>query len=97
MLAIHVFGTYTFVCAYYSQEDYMRLGLIAARLARNWSQQGVADSIGKDRSSIAHYEKGDCDIPGEVLRQLSQLFGVSMDALHVNYDITPASVGAEGD
>lgn len=75
----------------------MRRGLIAARYAKGWSQEGVAVSIGKDRSTVTHYEKGDCDIPGEVLRQLAHLFGVSMDVLHANDDADTMPVGLEGE
>ena len=59
----------------------MRRGLIAARESRGWSQQYVATIIQKDRSSIAHYEKGDCDTPGKVLQQLSDLYETPMAVL----------------
>ena len=59
----------------------MRLGLIAAREARGWTQRQVATAIKKDRSSIAHYERGDCDIPGKVLEQLAALYDMPIDVL----------------
>lgn len=60
----------------------MRLGLIAAREAKGWSQERLAKEIGKvDRSSISHYERGNCDIPGRVLQQLSELLDTPMDVL----------------
>lgn len=75
----------------------MRLGLIDARMARGWSQQEVAAILGKDRSAISKYETGDCDIPGEVLRQLATLLAVPMDILHANHEAAPATLSVEGE
>jgi transcriptional regulator with XRE-family HTH domain len=70
VIAIHTRTLYN--DSYYSQEGGMRLGLIAARQALGWTQERLAKEVGKaSASSIAHYEKGDSDIPGRVLEQLS--------------------------
>jgi transcriptional regulator with XRE-family HTH domain len=71
----------------------MRLGLIAAREARGWSQKRVADAIQKDRSSITHYERGDCDIPGKVLQQLAALFDLPIDVLLAQH--APGTVASQ--
>ena len=72
----------------------MRLGLIAARVAKGWSQDMLAKAVGKhDRSSIAHYEKGDCDIPGKVLQQMSALLGRPMDVLLKRHDVQETPLG----
>ena len=60
----------------------MRTRLIAAREAKGWTQQELADRINKDRTSITHYELGDCDIPGKVLIKLAEVLGMPMDALY---------------
>lgn len=62
----------------------MRKGLIAAREAKGWTQQRLADEIQKDRSTVTHYESGDYDIPGKMLRQLSQVLNTPMDKLYVD-------------
>jgi transcriptional regulator with XRE-family HTH domain len=68
-------------------EGYMRLGLIAAREACGWTQERLAKEIGKaDRSSIAHYEKGECGIPYPVLKKLSEVLKTPMDVLFENED-----------
>jgi DNA-binding XRE family transcriptional regulator len=63
------------------EDTRMRHALITARETRGWNQQYVADVIQKDRSSIAHYERGDCDIPGKVLEKLAVLYGLPIDVL----------------
>ena len=61
----------------------MRLGLIKAREARGWTQEQLAKEIGKaNRSSVAHYEKGDSGIPGDVLERLSDVLDVSTKILN---------------
>lgn len=75
----------------------MRLRLIAARESRGWSQQYVANTLKKDRSSYTHYERGTCDIPGNVLQRLSDLFDVPMSELLANTITDTTPVGVEDD
>lgn len=71
----------------------MRLGLIAAREAKGWTQQQLADAVKKERTSITKYETGDSDIPGRTLAQLSQVLNKPMHTLYLDTPTEePASV-----
>jgi transcriptional regulator with XRE-family HTH domain len=44
------------------------------------------EPVAEDRSAVAHYELGNGDIPGKVLKQLADLFHVPMAVLLENTD-----------
>jgi transcriptional regulator with XRE-family HTH domain len=64
----------------------MRYALIAARKSRDWTQAELAEQVGVERSSIAKYEGGWCDIPGKVLQRLENVLNIPMSILYVNSD-----------
>jgi transcriptional regulator with XRE-family HTH domain len=53
--------------------------LKAARKDMNYSQQDVADYIGKTREQISYYENGSRQISLSLLNKLSNLYGRSLN------------------
>ena len=55
--------------------------LQAARKEKGYTQQYVADILGVERSTYAHWERGSAEPPIEHIRRLADLFRVSVDHL----------------
>jgi transcriptional regulator with XRE-family HTH domain len=70
----------------FNKEDIMRHALIAAREARDWTQEGLAKRVNVERTSIAKYESGKSDIPGRVLQRLADVLEIPMHVLYANGD-----------
>ncbi len=45
----------------------------------DYTQTELADKLGISQRGYSHYEKGDNDIPTEILIRLSQIYGTSTD------------------
>jgi len=56
-------------------------GLRRARLARNVSQQQVAEMLGTGATQISRYERGEQDPTATRLVELAILYGISLDDL----------------
>ena len=66
------------------------------RKAHNLSQEDVAKKLNyKSFTTIQKWEEGTSEPPLETLRELSRIFGVSMDSL-LNYDYESAEYHASG-
>jgi len=66
------------------------------RKAHNLSQEDVAKKLNyKSFTTIQKWEEGTSEPPLETLRELSRIFGVSMDSL-LNYDYESAEYHANG-
>lgn len=57
--------------------DYITVGNYLKEFRKNWgyTQQEFADILGKSKSTIQKYEKGQIEIPDRVFRKISDLFG----------------------
>ena len=51
------------------------------RLELNMTQQDLADHLNCTQACYSHYESGKRDVPAEVLSQLADFYGVSVDYL----------------
>lgn len=60
----------------------MKLVLRKFREERGLTQEELAVHLGKDRSTLAHYELGDINIPSNVLIAMAKFFGVSLSDLY---------------
>ena len=49
------------------------------RILRNYSQEGLANKLGKTQNWLSKTEKGEIDIPLSCLTELSKELGVSID------------------
>jgi transcriptional regulator with XRE-family HTH domain len=49
------------------------------RILRNYSQEGLANKLGKTQNWLSKIEKGEIDIPLSYLTELSKELGVSID------------------
>ena len=52
-----------------------------ARKSSGLTQQQVADALGLDRTSIAHYEMGDSMPNGRNFEKICELFNITFDEL----------------
>ena len=57
------------------------LKLKAARAARDWSQQQLADAVGVSRQTIVAIEKGDYNPTINLCRQICRVLGTTLDEL----------------
>jgi transcriptional regulator with XRE-family HTH domain len=64
-----------------AKRSYPRMGLIAARLARNWSQLDVADHLGTTPLSVSRWERGITFPSPFFLSHLVHLFEVTPEQL----------------
>lgn len=51
------------------------------RILYEYTQEYVAKQLGITRRTYSHYERGDYDIPTNVIIKLSELYGVTCDYL----------------
>jgi transcriptional regulator with XRE-family HTH domain len=57
------------------------------RILRNYSQEGLANKLGKTQNWLSKTEKGEIDIPLSCLTELSKELGVSVDFI-ITFDKT---------
>ena len=57
------------------------------RILRNYSQEGLANKLGKTQNWLQKIEKGEIDIPLSCLTELSKELGVSVDFI-ITFDKT---------
>jgi transcriptional regulator with XRE-family HTH domain len=57
------------------------------RILRNYSQEGLANKLGKTQNWLSKIEKGEIDIPLSCLTELSKELGVSVDFI-ITFDKT---------
>ena len=48
---------------------------------RDWTQADVANKLNMTQTGYSKYERGERDVPTEILIQLADLYGVSIDYL----------------
>ena len=57
------------------------------RILRNYSQEGLANKLGKTQNWLSKTEKGEIDIPLSCLTELSKELGISVDFI-ITFDKT---------
>ena len=57
------------------------------RILKNYSQEGLANKLGKTQNWLQKIEKGEIDIPLSCLTELSKELGISVDFI-IKFNIT---------
>ncbi|AHM65112.1 helix-turn-helix domain-containing protein [Paenibacillus polymyxa] len=57
------------------------------RELKGWSQEKLGEILGMNRTNISNYESGRTIPPGNVVKDMANLFGINSDYILVNSDV----------
>lgn len=65
-----------------SPSDHVGVGIRKARLAIGWSQKQLADAAEVDKTTVSHWERGECAPRSKLLPTIAMKLGTTIGALH---------------